>query len=270
MRRNIIFCIVKFITLSLLTLSILTMVAFCDVFFPSPWNSLLEWDPIFFVTYKLDGYNEFVKTEPSIPDNFISTNAVKQFGTFSGFHYGLDGWDRDMPLYCYHFEIQNGIAISLHINHQTSGQPWTTPISKTKIGSSMLELTTDDTGYILSNGLEYRYGRGKLSSVIWRANGVEFYMTVHIPAEEMPIIDTDTVLGKLLSKSSSHQRQALRQLPNSIGNVGIPPSIWLTIMKILPYVTTSLAGAFLSQLLAPRFRKEHDHPKYYANDFRNL
>ena len=216
MRRNIIFCIVKFITLSLLTLSILTMVAFCDVFFPSPWNSLLEWDPVFFVTYRLDGYRKFIKSEPSLPDNFITANAVKQFGTFSGFHYGLDGWDRDMPLYCYHFESQNGIDISLHIDHNVRGKTTSTPISRLKLGKSMLKLTTEDSGYILSNGLQYHYSKGKLSRIRWQVNGVDFYMTVHISEGKTPVIDTDTVLGKLLSKSPALQRQALRQLPDSI------------------------------------------------------
>lgn len=276
MRNRIIFGILKLITLTLLTLTILTIIPLCKTFFQDPSNSLYEWDPVFFFTYKFDRYNEFVKTEPSLPSNFVPAEDVTAFGSFKSFEYGLDfqygldGWERNKPQYAYSFEPQNGVDISLHIYHHSNGNSWDTPISKLKLGSSMLELKTKDSGCILSNGLEYRYVRGKLYSISWRANGVQFYMHIYTDAGKTPTIDTDTILGKLLSKSSVLQREALHQLPNSVGNVGIPPSIFRMIIKSLPFAVFALIAALLGLIFVPHCRKEHEHPRFYNNNFRNL
>ena len=268
MRNKIIFGILKLITTTLLTLSILTMIAYKDLLFAEPEDFLSGGEPYSFSTYDLDSYNEFIKTEPSIPTNYISANDVKSFGTFECFRYGLDDQE-GTPQYVYYFEFQNGIDISLYISHHGGGTSWDTPISNLKLGSSMLELKTEDSGFILSNGLEYHYSCGKLSSINWRANGVDFHLTVHI-SEETPIVDTNTTLGKLLSKSTILQWITMRELPNSIGNVGIPPTICCIILNLLPFVAFALIAALLGLIFVPRHRKEHDHPKYYANDFRNL
>lgn len=276
MRNRIIFGIVKLITLTLLTLSILTMVAFQDDFFPQ--DNYLMGDPMTYSFSDINAYDEFLRSEQGLPKNFVTAHQLSQIGSFTQFSYApMD----DFLAYHYYYHLEEDFYVSVHITHETAFHftrytPISTfisypPISIFKLGSSMLNLTTEDSGYILSNGLEYHYSRGKLSSIEWRANGVWFSLDIRTRSGEIPSsVSPDTIIGKLLSKSPLLQHQALRQLPNSVGNVGIPPSLVKTIVAALPYIAICLVAALLGQLFLPRYRKEHEHPRFYANNFRNL
>jgi len=265
MRNRIIFGILKLITTTLLTLAILTMFAYNGVINQDTIMGGYPFDP--FYGYTLDMYNEHIQTRRNLPDNFISMDMLEGIGTYDFFYYnkeyGFTSYDYDLIL-------ENGYTVQLSVQDN----PWSLrdypTLTKLDITENMLYTKNTDRGRITSCGLEYYYIDGRLYSIDWRANGLWFSLSFGKDFKSYPAFSQDTIVGKLLSKSPFTQMEALRQLPDSIGNVGIPPTICIIVLRCLPISAFVLLAALLGLIFIPRHRKEHDHPKYYANDFRNL
>lgn len=264
MRNRIIFGILKLIITTLLTLAILTMFAY-DGLVNGGGITESPFDP--FYGYTLDMYNEHIQTRRNLPDNFVSMDMLNEIGLYDFFFYNKE---YGFTYYSYDLILDNGYPIGLSVQDYARDYYEYPPLTKLDVSENMLYTKGKDRGRLISCGLEYYYIGGRLLSIAWRANGLWFTLSFPEKFDNYPAFSPDTVVGKLLSKSPFTQMEALRQLPDSIGNVGIPPTICIIVLRCLPISAFVLLAALLGLIFAPRHRKEHDHPKYYANDFRNL
>ena len=270
MVKNTIYNIVKLITLTLLTVFIFTLFAFDGYLdrqnqFPEPDNFFKP-----FHAYTLEAYNKHIGRAQNLPNNFVSMDMLSEIGTFSVFyhnqHYGYISYD-------YELILENNYTVTLRISHEPKEFNPYASISATEIGENMLYLNSEKSAIYTSNNLVYRYIKGRLYSIEWTASGIWYDLYFPESFSGYPAFSPDSIVGKLTSKVPAVQRQALQQLPDTIGNVGLPLTVLHTLSQILPYAPLLIgivAAALLRFLLAPRYRKEHEHPRFYANNFRNL
>lgn len=264
MCKRIIFGIIKLITLTLLTASILTILAY-DGLVNDGGITESPFDP--FYGYTLDQYNEHIQSRRNLPDNFVSMDMLNEIGIYDFFFYNKE---YGFTYYSYDLILDNGYPIGLSVQDYARDYYEYPPLTKLDVAENMLYTKGNDRGRLTSCGLEYHYIGGRLYSINWRANGLWFTLSFPEEFDNYPAFSPDTVVGKLLSKFPWTQMAALHQLPDGIGNVGIPPTVCLIVMKALPYIAICLVAALLGQIFVPSYRKEHEHPKYYANNFRNL
>ena len=269
MRNRIIFGILNLIP-TLLTLAILT--AFAYTGYIEQQNQLPEPDSFFkpFHAYTLDQYNKHIDRAQNLPSNFVSMDMLSDIGSFSCFyhnqHYGYTSYD-------YELTLENNYTITLYISHKPREFYLYESLGASDIGKNMLSLNSSKSGIFTSNNLVYRYINGHLHCIEWTANNIWYDLCFPNDFSSYPPFSPDSIIGKLTSKSSAQQRDALHQLPDAIGNVGLPLTVLHTINQILPYIPPVIGLAvavFIGFFLVPRHRKEHDYPKYYANNFRNL
>ena len=157
--------------------------------------------------FDINEYNTFVETETKLPDNFVTADMLKDFGSFKGF---VCNSGPNFIYYSYLLVGENDYHISLHVAHSDVVYQYTrSQLNVDKLGKNMTILPTEDTGFISINNIEYHYINGHLVSVRWQDGNVRYDMhTSNI--DDYPPFSSSSIVGKLLSTSSEDQKNALK------------------------------------------------------------
>lgn len=205
MNKNKLFIIISAVVLS--TLVIAALIWKKDTIPPEPTEPD---DPCLNIgvhIYDIEEYNSFIETESKLPDNFVTADMLKEFGTFKGF---VCNSETDFSVYGYWLVLENGYENTLLISHTNVQSPSTnTKISMDKTDSNMLTLSTKETGNITVNGIEYHYIKGELLTITWQENNIRFEMQVQ-QLSDYPKLPSSSIMGKLISVTPEDQKSALK------------------------------------------------------------
>ena len=158
-------------------------------------------------------YNAFIETSKILPPNFITMDMLRDFGSFAGFV-----WVPELnKSYSYGVLLENGHKIVIRITYNPEIET-KNYLDIAQVGKTMREITTTESGAIVSNGMEYYYVPDGLISISWIANGVEIKICWNYRLENSPALSEDHILSKIFSKSSDDQIAALNQLKAAIEN----------------------------------------------------
>lgn len=171
-------------------------------------------DPVFQIDiHDMNEYNKFVQTCKFLPDNFITWDMVKEFGTFYAFK---SYSSTDISGYRYLFELDDGRKMDITVNPSYVYENEAT-ISSKDIGGSMTITTASKSGKHVNGGLTYHYVNGTLRCIEWMVDGSLVRLdTLGCTFPDLTGLSTNTIVGKLLSKSSEDQIAAFNQLKDMV------------------------------------------------------
>lgn len=211
--------IVKILIVATLTIFLLCLSGIPALFSDSSNGNHLDVDtadPVFQIDiHDMDEYNNFVQTCKFLPDNFITWDMVKEFGTFYAFK---SYSSTDISRYRYLFELDDGRKMDITVNPSYVYENEAT-ISSKDIGGSIAITTANKNGKFVNEGLTYHYINGTLRCIEWMVDGSLVRLnTLGCTFPDLTGLSTNTIVGKLLSKSSDDQIAALNQLKAAIEN----------------------------------------------------
>lgn len=152
--------------------------------------------------YDIEEYNNFVATTPDLPSNFVTAEMLRSFGEFDGFICNSDY----TKSYAYCLTLDNDDFITIGVSHVLSGDSeYYKSIVPSKAGDTMMNLSSDESGILEQNGIQYTYVNGTLISISWVTNNVSFTITITGAYDSIATLSTDSLLHQMLSTSTSDQ-----------------------------------------------------------------
>ena len=152
---------------------------------------------------KIDEYAALEST----PRVFVHPKALSIVGEFDGSLYFPP--DDSYYHYNYHLIDENQFGFTFKVSHYVEKEvdKILEPVGKM---DNMLLSGGTESGWILQNGIKYLYAAGKLLSMHWYVDGIEF--TVVLPEiGNYPMDGENTFIKQLLSTSDDEVDSALRE-----------------------------------------------------------
>ena len=154
----------------------------------------------FLVVKTIDEYNEFIKSE-QLPDNFVTYENIKQIGEFKNLTVRSYYYFGDFS--AYHYELIDPSGYEVFFNITTDDEEYKDYPNTSDVNpQNMRELNKQASGTLKydHNKLKYSYFNGKLRTIQWRSQGVQYVLSV----SDYP--DTsDTFTGKLMNLETASE-----------------------------------------------------------------
>ena len=153
--------------------------------------------------YSEEEYNNFIRSQ-KLPKNFVTYDKLSMIGDFDSLVI-LSVSKGDYSSYMYSFIDASGHELTLYVNHDLSKSDSGSETSLTKkpitveINSKdMRKIDGENSGFYEHKGFIYKYVSGKLLSVVWVSEGVEYTLCGSMMLSDYPD-NRSTFVGKLLN-----------------------------------------------------------------------
>lgn len=176
----------------------------------SPSSELLICD--FYSTLWCGNYDEYCQSiqEISFPKSFVKYDALNMFGTFKSFTVLSRTLDENQLEYLYSIVDKCGFEYTIYVRHgDAKSKSSNNSLLFADFKSNMSALTTEESGTYLRNGVNYTYIKGKLLSITWVLDDIEFTLCGNMMLSDYPKDANNSVVDKLLSTSDMDFTSAL-------------------------------------------------------------
>lgn len=166
------------------------------------------------VTIENEGeYLTFLSTEKELPEDFVTAQMLSCIGPFYNF-----SCEKDFTEYRYNVITFDEVDMMIYVNHGKSPDPSKDPILDAKYlgNDNIYALTTDVAGAIWLDGMRYNYVQGKILSVRWYIEDIEFILSFSGDAWNNPAWQNNPFLCDLLSAESAKRIRAFNTLVQCI------------------------------------------------------
>ena len=148
----------------------------------------------------IEDYNKLINTQ-KIPTTFVRLESIEQLGEFVSLVFLSDAYAGDFSSYMYTLVDTVGYEVALYINSDESSSLTTSSDSITSVNTSdMRYIAEQKSGIYVTERLVYRYVSGKLLSISWVADGINYTLCGDPLFYDYPIT-ASTFLSKLMTKS---------------------------------------------------------------------
>ncbi len=149
-------------------------------------------------------YQKFLKSSQNshfLSDKFVSYDKLSMFGEFDGMVFLHDlSYETEFYRYMYNFLIHDRFDFSLYVYE--NGKTYETSLPElTDVNvNDLRQVELESNGYFVSNGFTYTFIQGKLSSVRWTSNGIDYVFACVGYADfyDYPI-ETNDIISKILT-----------------------------------------------------------------------
>ncbi|MBE6668328.1 MAG: hypothetical protein E7607_08490 [Ruminococcaceae bacterium] len=147
-------------------------------------------------------YTDFLNSN-EMPADFVSYDKIEAIGTFYGLVFLSDAYRNDYSSYMYSLIDSNGVEITLYVDH--CDETLSTSSSILGVNEMDMRLLSDESsGAYVSDNIEYRYVSGKLLSISWKAQNINYTLCGSMLLSGYPLTES-TFVGKLLNTDTALQ-----------------------------------------------------------------
>ena len=156
-------------------------------------------------------YNEYLSfiNSKNLPKNFVDFEKIAQFGEFKSIVFLSEARYGNYSSYMYNITDSIGENFVIYINHKTDElSTEDTSSIITNINTNDMRTTVDSkSGTFAQSDLRYNYVQGKLLTVSWRVNDVNYTIMGNTNNNSLSLSEypanSNTMVGKLLSVKSA-------------------------------------------------------------------
>ena len=167
------------------------------------------------ISVTIEDYDEYISfiTSMGMPDSFITYDELSFLGNFKMFICPPFASAKELTQYIYDFKDSNGYDVVIAI------QPVRNQISTENIlmlnnVTDYRKLSSEEKGVATINGLTYRYVKGKLLTIEFVYEDMQFVISGNSVLSDYPVNGEDTFMSKLLSADTA--KDAAAQLSDLI------------------------------------------------------
>ncbi len=145
----------------------------------------------------MDEYQQLLDSS-IFSSNFVPYSQISRFGNFVSLIFLSDTASGDYSSYMYNMIDETGYEITLRINDfEVSDTIVSTDVIEDVNTQDMRQLSQGTNGHYIASGLKYRYVSGKLLTISWVSEGVEFELGGVSMLYDYPT-NSSTILSNLM------------------------------------------------------------------------
>lgn len=128
--------------------------------------------------YTIEEYNNFISTADTLSDSFVYYDSIKSFGEFESLIFLSFTNDGDYSWYLYSFTDSSGQEIGLYVDEKSRAVFYTPTFELDPTTTDLRKIDSANLREVTQVGdMIYVYIYGKLSSISWESNGIQFALT---------------------------------------------------------------------------------------------
>ncbi len=141
---------------------------------------------------------------PALPDNFVTYEMIKKLGSFVAYE-ETEAVYVSYIMFTYVVKDTNDCQLLLDMRYQDFKEFPPEEFLDLNLNGDMRTLETRDSGYYCIGNIVYRYNAGRLSSISWMHNGVQFWLSPSRRPElcDYPLDGEDTIASRLLNSETA-------------------------------------------------------------------
>lgn len=186
----------------------------------TPLPSISQEDFGELITLYLEGYSEYEAhffENPEIPDCFVPYDKLQFMGEFKALSMLEEITKTEYKQYMYTFVDENDFEFVFYVYY--GGSDYEVEIEEIPLPDDMTNMRyiseINGTKKIIVNGLEYYYVNGKISSIEWTLNNIEF-IVFDTYLDTYPVNGAETFVKRLLSLDTAES--ALQEFTSNFQN----------------------------------------------------
>ena len=133
----------------------------------------------------LEEIEAFAESEDA-PEGFVPLEAISILGEWDNYLVFVGDYFPFLSEYEYDMVDQKGFKFALRVSHDNFTEP-DTILNKTDLMTNMVRTGTEETGWIIRDGILYRYGEGNLLSIYMQIDDVQVALVYSDRFREYPV-----------------------------------------------------------------------------------